>query len=173
MQEDPGADATTAVPSGAAQPTGIPATLPPMQADTLDAVQAALGAEHAAVWVYGLVSAFLPASLDTGIDTGAVAHRARRDATERLLGASGATPRAAEPAYLPPQPVTDQASALNLLISAEQDATVAWRAVLEHTDDTDVRAAASQALTEEAVRLTTWRITAGIAPAVSTFPGQP
>ncbi|MCG8920161.1 ferritin-like domain-containing protein [Actinokineospora sp. PR83] len=173
MQEDPGADAPTAVPSGAAQPTSIPATRPPMAADTLDAVQAALGAEHAAVWVYGLVSAFLPASFDAGIDAGALAHRARRDATERLLGASGATPRAAEPAYLPPQPVTDQASALALLITAEQDATVAWRAVLDRTDDADVRAAAAQALTEEAVRATKWRIVAGVSPATPSFPGRP
>ncbi|OLR94676.1 hypothetical protein BJP25_09800 [Actinokineospora bangkokensis] len=144
-----------------------------MPDDALAAVQAALGAEHAAVWVYGLVSAFLPASFDEGIQVGAVAHRARRDATERLLGAAGATPRPAEPAYLPPQPVTDQAGALNLVITAEQDGTVAWRAVLERTDDADIRQLAAGALTEEAVRATRWRLTAGATPATPPFPGQP
>ncbi|WP_235925956.1 ferritin-like domain-containing protein [Actinokineospora pegani] len=171
MQEQP--DPPVVDPTDAAQPTTVPASLPPMAEDTLAAVQAALGAEHAAVWVYGLVSAFLPASFNTSIAQGALAHRARRDATERLLGAAGAVPRPAEPAYLPPRPVADQAGALALLVTAEQDATVAWRAVLERTDDVDVRETAAEALVEESVRATRWRIAAGIDPATPAFPGRP
>ncbi|MBM7775882.1 hypothetical protein JOD54_006086 [Actinokineospora baliensis] len=156
--------------------TSVPPTRAPLAQDSLAAVQAALGAEHAAVWVYGLVSAFLPASFDKPIGDGAQAHRTRRDTTERLLGASGATPAPAEPAYLPPKPVTDQASALTLVIDAEQDCTVAWRAVLERTDAevaADVRANAALALTESAVRATRWRKTAGITPLTPVLPGQP
>ncbi|GAA2985384.1 ferritin-like domain-containing protein [Actinokineospora diospyrosa] len=169
-------------PTGA-QPTGDPSTQPvstsvppsraPLAQDTLAAVQAALGAEHAAAWVYGLVSAFLPASFDKPIGDGAQAHRAQRDTTERLLGASGATPAPAEPAYLPPKPVTNQASALELVIGAEQDCAVAWRAVLERTDDADVRTTAALALTESAVRATRWRKAAGITPLTPALPGQP
>ncbi|SDC31966.1 ferritin-like domain-containing protein [Actinokineospora iranica] len=159
-------------PTEQAQPASVAASRPPLPQDTLAAVQQALGAEHAAVWAYGLVSAFLPASFDKPIGEGATAHRARRDATARLLGAAGAIPEPAEPAYLPPQPVTDQASALALLVSAEQDGTVAWRAVLERTDDADVRKNAADALTESAVRATRWRKAAGVHPATPAMPGQ-
>ena len=113
--------------SGSAGPSSSAAPLP---SDAEDAVQQALGAEHAAVWVYGLVSAFLPPAFDAATRDGMTAHRARRDGTERLLAAAGATPRPAEPAYLTPKPITDQASALAVLVTAETDAAVAWRAVL-------------------------------------------
>lgn len=146
---------------------------PNLSGDAGDAVQAALGAEHAAVWAYGLVSAFLPNDFNASTQEGITAHRARRDATERLLADAGATPQPAEPAYVPPQPVTDQASAIAALIVTETDATVAWRAVLERTDDPTVRGAGLQALTEAAVRATRWRRAAGQTPATPALPGQP
>jgi hypothetical protein len=150
-----------------------PSSSSPLPAEGVDAVQAALGAEHAAVWVYGLVSAFLPAALDPQALDGMNFHRARRDATERLLAASGATPRPAEPAYLTPKPVTDQASALAVLITAETDSGVAWRAVLERTDDADLRTFALESLTGSAVRATRWRKLAGQAPVAPSLPGLP
>lgn len=145
-------------------------TLP---SDAAAAVQSALGAEHAALWVYGLVSAFLPDSFKAPVAEGTTAHRARRDATERLLAAAGETPQPAEPAYVPPKPVTDQKSAIAVLVVAESDTAVAWRAVLERTDDAKVRRAALEALTVAAVRATRWRKTAGQSPAAPPFPGQP
>jgi hypothetical protein len=144
-----------------------------LPSDAVAAVQAALGAEHAALWVYGLVSAFLPDSFNAPVNEGNTAHRARRDATERLLADGGATPQPAEPAYVPPQPVKDQKSALAVLVVAESDTTVAWRAVLERTDDKLVRRAALDALTAAAVRATRWRRAAGQSPAAPAFPGTP
>ena len=152
------------------QPSSSGTQLP---ADAGEAVQAALGAEHAAVWVYELVSAFLPAGFDAPTQEGLTGHRARRDATERLLAAGGLTPRPAEPAYLPPKPVTDQASAIAVLITAETDCGVAWRAALERTDDATVRKAALDALTAAAVRATRWRKLGGVAPAAVPMPGMP
>ena len=76
-----------------AYPTSLPE-------DTANAIQDALGAEHAALWVYGLVSAFLPDDFDSALAEGANAHRARRDATELLLSGAGQNPRSAEPAYV-------------------------------------------------------------------------
>lgn len=146
---------------------------PKLASDAANAVQSALGAEHAALWVYGLVSAFLPDSFNAPVTEGTTAHRARRDATERLLADAGQTPRPAEPAYVPPQPVTDQKSALGVLVVAESDTTVAWRAVLERTDDRTVRQAALEALTAAAVRATRWRRTVGQSPAAPAFPGAP
>jgi Domain of unknown function (DUF4439) len=145
----------------------------PLPADAVAAVQSALGAEHAALWVYGLVSAFLPDSYRTTVAEGTTAHRARRDATERLLADAGETPRPAEPAYVPPQQVKDQKSALAVLVVAEADTAVGWRAVLERTDDPKLRRAALEALTAAAVRATRWRREAGQSPAAPPFPGQP
>ncbi|MBP2323892.1 hypothetical protein JOF56_004277 [Kibdelosporangium banguiense] len=140
---------------------------------SVDAVQKALGAEHAAIWTYSLVSAFLPASFNAALSDGVTSHRARRDATERALTAAGATPKSAEAAYVPPQPVTDQASSLAVLALAEADATVAWRSVLENTDDADLRKSALEYLTASAVRATRWRKAAGANPATPALPGQP
>lgn len=145
----------------------------PLPADASAAVQDALGAEHAAIWVYGLVSAFLPEDFAAAVDEGAAEHRSRRDATERLLADAGGTPRPPEPAYIPPEPVTDQPSALAVLVLAETDTTVAWRAVLERTDDADLRRTALEALTVAAVRATRWRRAAGQTPVALAFPGLP
>jgi hypothetical protein len=153
-------------PSGTPSPASLPA-------DAASAVQAALGAEHAAIWVHGLVSAFLTEQFAGAAAEGAAAHRARRDATERLLAGAGESARPAEPAYVPPRPVTDQASALAVLVLAETDTTVAWRAVLERTDDAALRSTALEALTDAAVRSTRWRRAAGESPAASAFPGRP
>jgi hypothetical protein len=138
------------------------------------ALQRALAAEHAAVWASELASAFFSQSLEPALTTAGVAHRARRDATERLLRDAGANPVPAEPAYLTPQPVSDQVSALELLATAENDAAAAWRAVLEHTDAVEVRRSAQEALTSSAVCATRWHKAAGQSPATATtaFPGR-
>jgi hypothetical protein len=141
--------------------------------ETVDALQQALSAEHAAVWAYGLVSAFLPDSYDKGVGKGMSAHRDRRDATERLLAAAAVIPISPEPAYTTPKPVTDKESAVTVLVVAEGDATVAWRAVLDRADDPGVRQAALDSLTEAAVRGTLWRQDAGTEPAAVAMPGQP
>lgn len=144
-----------------------------MDGTAVNATQDALGTEHAALWVYGLVSAFLPASFDTAVQDGRSAHRARRDATELLLSGAGQSPRSAEPAYVTPKPVTDQASAIAVLVVAESDVTVAWRAVLERTDDKALRTAALAGLTDAAVRATRWRVAGGQTPATPALPGKP
>jgi hypothetical protein len=72
-----------------------------------------------------------------------------------------------------PQPVTDQASALAVLVTAEVDAGVAWRAVLERTDDAVVRTFALEGLTGAAVRAARWRKAAGVAPVAPPMPGVP
>jgi len=152
-------------------PSQQPASL---DADAASATQDALGAEHAALWVYGLVSAFLTSeAYQTSAQEAKNAHRARRDATELLLSGAGQSPRSAEPAYVLPQQVTDQASAIAAIVLAEKDATVAWRAVLERTDDRSLRAVALAGLTESAVWATRWRVAGGQSPAAPPLPGKP
>jgi hypothetical protein len=69
----------------------------------LDALQQTLGAEHAAVYVFGVLGgrvADLPAPvLRAAISTAYDVHRTRRDALEAMVTAAGADPVPAEPAY--------------------------------------------------------------------------
>lgn len=154
-----------------ATPEVEPVTTGELSPEAVDALQQALAAEHAAVWVYGLVSAFLSADFASGVDDGAEEHRDRRDAGERALTAAGATPVPAEAAYVPPQPVTDQASAVSLVATAEADATAAWHGVLARTDDGALRTVALRALVGSASRGTAWRAEAGLTPAAIALPG--
>lgn len=136
----------------------------------VDAVQTALGTEHAALWTYGMVSAFL-GDQAAAVAEGANAHRARRDTTERWLRDHAATPTPPAAAYLPPAPVSDGPSALAALIAVEQDTCAAWRGVLERTDDPALRTSALESLTTAAVRATRWRKIVGTNPASITMPG--
>jgi hypothetical protein len=141
-------------------------------ADTAAAVQAALGAEHAAIWCYGLATAFLPAALDERARVDSGAHRARRDATAALLTQAGLRPVPAEPAYRTPKPVSDPASAAALALVAESDAAAAWRSVLERCDDAGLRRAALDGLSDAATRAAFWANRTGARPVVPDFPGR-
>jgi hypothetical protein len=137
----------------------------------LTALQQALSAEHAAVWMYGLASAFLPGAGE--VAAGAAAHQAVRDAAERRVAAAGATPRAAAAAYRSPSPVTGEASARKALIAAETDCAAAWRAAIEAASGASLRKHALDALTGAAVRATWWRQAGGVVPSAHSLPGSP
>lgn len=137
------------------------------------ALQGALAAEQAAVWTYGLVTAFLPAAYSDAVQHNAATHRVLRDTAERLLRDAGATPRPAAVAYQPPQPINDSRGAVALVIVTETDTTVAWRAVIERTDNARLRRIALDAMTGAAVRETAWRADAGRSPAAPALPGTP
>jgi hypothetical protein len=135
-------------------------------------LQAALAAEHAAVWAYDLASAFVTGSAAGELHDAVSAHQARRDATQRLLADAGVQPVPPEPGYLTPEPVTDMVSAVRLAITAETDVAGAWRAVLERSaPDPAIRGMALDALVDAAVRASRWRASAGIAPVTVPFPG--
>jgi hypothetical protein len=151
---------------GSAAPSG--ATLP---SDTAQALQDALNAENAALWLYGTVSAFVSGGVVPEVIAGMQAVQNLRDATSTRLAAGQVPPAPAQPAYLVPTPMSDQTSALVNLAIAESDATVAWRSVLEHTDDAALRAAVLTALVDSAVRQTRWRRLAGQSPASIALPG--
>jgi hypothetical protein len=137
-------------------------------------LRSALGAEHAAVWVYGLAAAYgTSPRVDSAINDGMNEHRAHRDTAERLLQDAGQVPPATQTAYALPATVTDQMSAMQALVTAERDCQVGWRSVLETTDDVGLRRTALDALTVSATRATRWRITLNAQPAAPAFPGQP
>jgi hypothetical protein len=152
-------------------PGAVQATTTTVPNEAIAPLQKALDAEHAAVWVYSLVSAFLPANYAPGVTEGAAEHQDRRDACVRMLDAAGATPDGAEPAYITPKPVTDATSAKSVVASAEADAATAWRGVLEGTDDQNLRAVALNALLGSARRGTRWREAANELPTAIALPG--
>jgi hypothetical protein len=143
------------------------ASLPP---DTVTALQQALSAEHAAIWTYGLVGAFLSAGFTKATTEGAAEHVKRRDFCERVLSASGATPVSAEAAYVPPKPVTDEASAKAVVATVESDTMAAWRGVVGQTDDPGLRTTATRALVASARRGTPWRMESGQQPSAIALP---
>ncbi|MEU5840398.1 ferritin-like domain-containing protein [Rhodococcus sp. NPDC047139] len=132
----------------------------------------ALEAEHAAVFGYGVVAAFVDPSASEAVEEDTAAHRARRDATADALRAAGVDPPVASPGYTVPFPVTDPASAAQLAEQIESDTTVAWRSVVERARSESTRADAVGALTETAIRAARWRASRGVVPSVA-FPGQP
>jgi hypothetical protein len=139
-----------------------------------NAIGSALGAENAAVWVYGVSTAFAGTGpVQSAINEGMTNHRARRDSAEGLLQDAGRSVPATEAAYSLPNQVTDQQSAITALITAENDCQVGWRSVLENTANADLRRTALDALTTSATRATRWRITIGTQPSAQPFPGSP
>lgn len=142
--------------------------------ETLASLQSALGAEHAALWVYGLASGFATEPrVAAAISAAMQQHRAQRDQAERVLRAAGQQPTLAQPAYSLPHTVTDQASAIRLLIVAEEDCGIGWRSVLESGSDPQLRQSALDGLTSTSVRATRWRLTIGTQPAAQALPGLP
>lgn len=93
----------------------------------LQALQAALAAEQAIVYGYGVVGARLPET-DLGLVTGIWDdHRRRRDALAALVADAGASPVAARPAYALPFPVHTADAARRLARHLEDGgAGAAW-----------------------------------------------
>ncbi|RRO16143.1 DUF4439 domain-containing protein [Saccharopolyspora rhizosphaerae] len=132
----------------------------------------ALGAEHAALWVYGLAGAFAgEARVRSAVDEALEQHRRLRDTAEQAMRQADLTPTPAQPAY-DVGPVANQSAAIELLITAERDCEVGWRAVLDTTEDRGLRRTALDGLTTAATRATRWRLTLGRQPAVEHLPGQ-
>lgn len=136
-----------------------------------EAFAAALVAEHAAVFGYGLVGARLDSGTLALATQAELAHRARRDVLVAQLTERGAKVPAAEPAYSLPEPVTDLAGALKLAVGIEERTAAVWRAALLSTDGDDRRVAVD-ALTDCAIRATRLRRAANISPATVPFPGR-
>ncbi|HEV7470388.1 MAG: hypothetical protein JWP64_6075 [Pseudonocardia sp.] len=143
----------------------------PISDEAITALQGALSAEHAALWSYTLVLAFVPSDQAAQARDDIEAHRTLRSQIEQTLTELGARPVSAQPAYTSPQPVTDALSAGRLAVAAEDDAMAAWRSVLEHTEEPQLRAAGLKSLVEGTTRSARWRIATGTTPVIPPFPG--
>ncbi|MFJ6699285.1 ferritin-like domain-containing protein [Streptomyces sp. NPDC091272] len=123
---------------------------------TLTAVQAALAAEHAAVYGYGVVGGRIGADRRGEAREAYDAHRARRDALARTVHDLGSRPAVAEAAYALPFPVPDPATAAQLAAVLE-DRVAGVYADLVRAVEGPLRREAAGALREAAVRAVRWR----------------
>lgn len=123
---------------------------------TLKATQAALAAEHAAVYGYGVVGGRIGDDRLQEARDGYAAHRARRDALARTVRALGGRPEGAAPAYTLPFPVPDAAAAVRLAAELESRVAAVY-ADLVRASEGALRREAAGALREAAVRSVRWR----------------
>lgn len=137
---------------------------------SIEALRTAIAAEHAAIFGYGMVGAYLTNERQAQARQAEAQHRDRRDAAALRIEAAGGAIVPAEPAYALPFRVTDADSAMRLAVALEEGAAGAWREALGATTDDD-RRFALDSLIACAVMATRWRIAAGIQPRTITFPG--
>ncbi|MCP3770377.1 MULTISPECIES: ferritin-like domain-containing protein [Streptomyces] len=121
----------------------------------LRALQAALAAEHAAVYGYGVVGGRIAGDRRAEARSAYDAHRARRDALVREVKDMGADPVAAAAGYALPFQVPDPASAVRLAAELESRVAAVY-SDLVRAGGGERRRAAAEALREAAVRAVRW-----------------
>ncbi|MEV8404023.1 ferritin-like domain-containing protein [Streptomyces niveus] len=122
----------------------------------LDAAQAALAAEHAAVYGYGVVGGRVGDERRPEATNAYDAHRARRDTLARTVRDLGGKPLAAAAAYALPFEVPDSAAAVRLATDIE-DRIAGVYSDLVRASEGPLRQDAAGALREAAVRAVRWR----------------
>lgn len=136
----------------------------------LDALEATLADEHAAVYTYGVLGARTSQAsspaLYAALDTGYRQHRSRRDRLRLLITEAGGTPVAAEAAYELDGRLLQPAAIGTAALALEQASTVVLLALVARSTGI-VR---EWALTE-AVWSATWSLELGGTP--QTWPGAP
>lgn len=166
----PGASVSV-VPGSAGAVVTTQVNIGTVEPEAVAAVQIGLGTAHAAVWAYGLISAWDGDDLAM-IRQNRLSNEQIRDSTSDLLSSVGAEPVPTEVAYQLPVVVSDRTTALQVAVAIEKDATNAWRAVIGATGNYQLRRFALTALSDAAVRLAGWRVVSGVAPATVPFPGD-
>ncbi|MBY8345941.1 ferritin-like domain-containing protein [Streptomyces spinosirectus] len=121
----------------------------------LTALQAALAAEHAAVYGYGVVGGRISEGRRAQARAAYDAHRARRDALTREIRDLGAVPVAAAAGYALPFAVSDSDDAVRLAAELEDRVAGVYSDLVRATGG-EQRRSAAEALREAAVRAVRW-----------------
>jgi hypothetical protein len=139
--------------------------------------QAALAAEHQAVFGYALLGPHLTGADQQLAVASSDAHESLRDRTEASLDAAGLTPVAPRVDSPSLYPVTSARSARALALRLEDECASAWRFLYaQAASGPGARAAAlrtstQSALTASAVRASRWRVIVDPARPTTPFPG--
>lgn len=137
------------------------------------ALRAALAAEHAAIWGYGVVGAALGPSAQAQGAAAEAAHRDVRDRVAELLDRRKVEPVPAKGGYALPFPVLNAHDAAALAVVLEDGTEAAWVRVLDRAAERSTRSMAVDVLGAAEVRAVAWRSAAGQSPVTSAFPGLP
>ncbi|GAT09929.1 ferritin-like domain-containing protein [Mycolicibacterium novocastrense] len=145
---------------------------PTRPSDAADgALYDAIATEHATIYGYGIVSARSAPEDNTLVSKSMAEHRERREIGLQMLedrSIAGPLPAAG---YQLPMEVKTPNDAAQLALRMEEDAAVAWRAVVEQATSEKERAFGVQALTQCAVRAARWSQLLGTTPVTVPFPG--
>ncbi|MDG4664984.1 ferritin-like domain-containing protein [Mycobacterium sp. 236(2023)] len=131
----------------------------------------AIATEHATIYGYGVVSGHSEPDVNYLVSAAMAEHRARREAAIALAEEQGIAAAVPAAGYQMPVDVETPTEATNLAVQMEEDAAVAWRAVVEQSTDQTVRTFAVTALTECAVTAAKWRVVRGDTAVTVAFPG--
>lgn len=134
-------------------------------------LQAALAAEHAAIWGYGVVGAATRGQTRDSASQALAAHRDVRDQLISLLTARSAEPTTARAAYALPFPVVSAGDAARLAVVLEDGTAAAWVRVLGGAVERQIRKLGVDTLSATEVRAVGWRVAAGQTPVTTPFPG--
>jgi Domain of unknown function (DUF4439) len=132
----------------AARATGTPTAI--------RALQAALTAEHAAIYGYGVAGAHLTGARQKAAASDWAVHEAARDTLAAMITALGAQPVAAATAYRLPFPVRGEQAAITLAAYLEDRVTTAYLGLVA-LSETRLRAFGARAAQSAALRATSWR----------------
>jgi len=151
----------SASPSPSATAASGPGTPPTVRSAgrTVAALQAALDAEHAAVYGYGVAGAHLAGARQKAAVRDWAAHQAARDTLAAMIIALGAQPVAAAAAYQLPFPVHGERGAVRLAALLEDRVATAYLGLVA-LSEARLRMAGARALQSAALRATSWRGTA-------------
>ncbi|HEX2284541.1 MAG TPA: ferritin-like domain-containing protein [Mycobacterium sp.] len=142
---------------------------PPDAAD--GALFDAVATEHATIYGYGIVSAHSTPEVNDLVSAALAEHRERREAAVAMLEGRSVTEPLPAAGYQLPMEVDSPTDAAKLAVRMEQDAAVAWRAVVEQSTNEQDRAFAVAALTQCAVTAARWSRVLGVSPITVAFPG--
>ena len=131
----------------------------------------AIATEHATIYGYGIVSAHTTPDVNELVAQSMAEHRRRREAALAMLAARSIGAPLPAAGYQLPMKVDSPTEAAELATRMEEDAAVAWRAVVEQATDEQDRAFAVTALTQCAVAAVRWRRLLGTTPVTVAFPG--
>jgi hypothetical protein len=148
---------TVARPGGSGGPGG---------SGSVSALQAALAAEDAAIFGYGVAGAHLAGRRRLAAEQDWTGHNRARDALAAMISRLGAVPVAAQAFYRLPFPVQDAASARALAAYLEDGVTRAYLGVVA-VSDPGLREFGALAMQGSARRAAYWR------GSTQAFPGLP
>ena len=141
-------------------------------ATAASALQAALAAENAAIFGYGVAGAHLTGSSQAAAGQDWTGHNQARDTLTAMISGLGAEPVAAQASYQLPFRVHDAASAMALAAYLEDGVTQAYLGLVAVSDQR-LRQFGAMAMQAAAQRAASWRGSTQAFPGLSTRLARP